>query len=728
MRTSLWSLLKRLGGWLSKRAGPRLELALRTPKLSAIMTGFFVCLSIPILIFILFYNYYRNSEAIIATLHEEVAKTSRTSIENVEGMIGSVAATLRLLADVTAADPAFFRSTRSNDVLYRALTTAEEIDAAFVSFEDGYHRAVTRIDDDRRRSDTRIPRTANWHSNFIDDFSLGEKRSRHRTFFDTWGHVVGEYSVPTTTDYRTTSGYPAAKESRNLAVTEPQVNVDTGYPIINLRVPILHNGTFIGTAGASITLDVLSRFLATHRASSHSTTIIADPTDGKVIAASDRKKGVRIVDGRLEVARLDNIDDDDAREAYRLQRETNEDNFAFESRRDGQELTASFTRFPVSFGHHWEAIVLTPSNDFIGELKRTNRQIVIVIVALSAAELFLIYVLSRRLSRPIESISRDLKSAETLSFDQPISRLSRVREIAQLQSAAALLSNSLQSFCSFAPVDVVRGLIKSGIPLRLGVERRFLTVLFADLENFSTHAERMTPDALLDQMSVYFEQVSRAISEEKGTVDKFIGDGIMAFWGAPLAVSDHVLRACAGAVRAARRMERVNEGWSAEGKPNLRIRIGLNCAEVLVGNIGSSQRFSYTAIGDGVNVAARLEGINKTFGTTICISDSVFNVIEAEIVARPLRHVQVKGRNQDFMIYDLLGFVNSGDPELEVRPAERRLSEMTWTASNSFEAGDIESAARCYREILKEFPNDGVAKSMLAECAPNNVRAVAELR
>jgi adenylate cyclase len=721
MRASLGLRLKAVGSLLSQRAGLASSVAAKKPKLSAIMAGFFVCLSIPILIFILLYNYHRNSETIIATLHEDVAKTSRASIENVEAMIGGVAATLRLLAEVTAANPNFFRTDRSNDVLFRALTTADEIDAAVVSFEDGYHRAVTRIDDDRRRSDQRIPRNAIWHSNFIDDFSLGENRSRHRTFFDTWGHVVGEYAVPTTTDYRTTSGYPEAKETRTLAVTEPQINVDTGYPIINLRVPILHDGTFIGSAGATITLDVLSQFLATHRASLHSTTIIANPTDGKVIATSDRQKSVRMVDGRLEVARLDNIDDEDAREAYRFQRQTNEDNFLLRSPRDGQELSASFARFPVSFGHRWEAIVLTPANDFIGELKKTNRQIVVIIVALSVAELLLIYLLSRRLSRPIESISRDLKSVETLSFDQPMARPSNVREIAQLQSAASLLRNSLQSFCSFVPVDVVRGLIKSGIPLALGVERRFLTILFADLENFSTYAEQLTPDALLDQTSVYFEQVSRAISDEEGTVDKFIGDGIMAFWGAPIALPDHVLRTCAGALRAARRMERINEAWRAEGKPIFRIRIGINSAEVLVGNIGSSERFSYTAIGDGVNVAARLEGTNKTFGTTICISDSVFNAVASEIVARPLRHVRVKGRKQDFMIYELLGMANSDDPELEVRPDDQRLSEMTWLASKCFEAGDLEGAARRYREVLGQFPDDGVARSMLAACSQSNM-------
>jgi ABC-type nitrate/sulfonate/bicarbonate transport system substrate-binding protein/HAMP domain-containing protein len=447
----LWLLYR----WISRR----LELALKKPKLSAIMAAFFVCLSIPILIFILTYNHFRNSEVMIATLKNEVAKTRQASIENVEGMIQGVAGTVRLLAEVVAADPEFFRTDRSGEVLFRALTSAEEIDAAFVSFEDGYHRAVTRIDDDRRRSDPKIPLTANWHMNFIDDYSAGESRSRHRTFFDTWDHLIGEQGVATKVDYRTIAGYPAAKASGALVVTDPQINADTGFPIINVRFPVFRVGGFVGAAGATITLDVLTRFLATHRASPHSTTVIADPADGKVIAASEKQKSVQLVEGKLQVARLENIADDDVREAYRLQTQRNQDEFLFRSPRDGQELIASFARFPESFGHPWEAIIITPSDDFIGQLKKTNQQIVAIIVALTALELFLIYLLSRRLSRPIENISRELKSVESLSFEHPANPPSKVREIAQLQSAASLLRNSLQSFSSFAPVDVVRGLI-----------------------------------------------------------------------------------------------------------------------------------------------------------------------------------------------------------------------------------------------------------------------------
>jgi len=360
---------------------------------------------------------------------------------------------------------------------------------------------------------------------------------------------------------------------------------------------------------------------------------------------------------------------------------------------------------------------LTPIDDFVGTLKKTNRLMMAVIIGLTMVELFFIFFASRRLSRPVENVSRQLQEIESLNFDAPSRPPSNIQEIAKLESAASLLRTSLKSFSSFVPLDVVRQLIKSGIPLTLGVEPRFLTVFFSDLENFSSHSETLAPDDLLVQISTYLEEVSSAISEEGGTVDKFIGDGVMAFWNAPVERPDHVLRACAAAVRAARRMERVNDAWEAEGRPRIHIRIGLNCANVLVGNVGSSNRLSYTALGDGVNVAARLEGINKQFGTTICISDSIYDQAKADILARPLKRVQVKGRKTEFMIYELLAIRTSDDPDLKVRDGDEKLGAMTWQASQKFEAGDFQAAERAYRGILKEFPEDAMARFMIAQCA-----------
>ncbi len=703
-------------GALARLGALPLVATMGRPRLSLIMSLLFVGLSIPVLIFILIYNYNKNSAGIVSILHEAVAQTSQAGVERTQDMIESTESPLRFLAELAAADPGYFRTEQSRDLLYRALTSAAHIDAAYVSFEDGYHRVVTRIDEDRRRADSKIPATANWHSSYIDAITFALSRVRHRTFFDIWPHEVGKYDVGTDTDIRTLPGYQAAKTTRTLAVTEPSVNPDTGFPIISLRIPIFHGVEFLGCASANITVDVLSRFLDKHRASAGSITFVADRNTGKIIAFPDKQKGVRIENGVLKVATLADIDHPEVREAHRQHARTGADNFVFQSPTNGEDLIAAFANFPSGFGQPWQVITLTPIDDFVGTLKATNRLMMVVIIGLTMVELFFIYFASSRLSRPVENVSRQLQAIESLNFDTPAHPPSNIQEIAKLESAASLLRTSLKSFSSFVPLDVVRQLIKSGIPLTLGVEPRFLTVFFSDLENFSSHSETLAPADLLVQISTYLEEVSSAISEEGGTVDKFIGDGVMAFWNAPVQRPDHVLRGCAAALRAVRRMERVNDAWEVEGRPRIGIRIGLNCANVLVGNVGSSNRLSYTALGDGVNVAARLEGINKLFGTTICISDSIYDQAQADILARPLKRVQVKGRKTEFMIYELLALRASDDPELRVRDRDEQLSAMTYHASQKFEAGDFAAAVRAYRAILDSFPGDPVAKFMLKEC------------
>ncbi len=220
------------------------------------MSLLFIGLSIPILIFILIYNYNKNSAGMVSILNEAVSQTSQASVERTESLIDDTESPLRFLAEVAAADPGYFRTEQSRDLLYRALTSATYIDAVYVSFEDGYHRVVTRIDEDRRRSDPAIPAAANWHSSYIDAITYALRRTRHRKFFDIWPHEVGNYNVATETDIRTLPGYQAAKTTGTLAVTEPSINPDTGFPILSLRVPIFHGVDFLGCASANITIDV----------------------------------------------------------------------------------------------------------------------------------------------------------------------------------------------------------------------------------------------------------------------------------------------------------------------------------------------------------------------------------------------------------------------------------------------------------------------------------------
>jgi class 3 adenylate cyclase len=574
------------------------------------------------------------------------------------------------MAGAEETTPGFFRSEESSNFLYDALISAPQIDAVYTTFENGFHRVVTRVDDDRRRSDPRIPANAKWHMNFIDDFSAGADRKRHRTFYETWPTPVGGYSIDAANnDLRTTlPQYQLVRRSLALAVTDPFINPDTGHPVIALGYPILVQENFVGVASAHITFRGLSELLARHKASPNSVTVIADE-HGELLAHPVPTKSVQVADGRLQVTSWADVDDPQIVEAVHRRAAGSPDRFNFTLGHEGTEYVALFSKFPTGSGKTWQVLVVTPTADFVGELERTNRLLIWLMLAVVVAESTLIYVMAGRVSNPIELVSQAMRRIRSLSFGEQMPPPSRIREIAELQHAARLLANALRSFAMFAPIGIVRDLIESGRPIAPGVEQRFMTILFADVESFTTIAEQLSSQELSEQTSHYFETVTSAVAEESGTIDKFIGDCVMALWGAPTVMEDHVFRACVAALRASRRMERLNASWAAEGRKEMRVRIGIHCDTVVVGNVGSRARLSYTVMGDGVNVASRIEGLNKQFGTSICISQNVYDRVSDRIVARALGRVSVKGRKTEIMVYELLGIADSNDPELIVHRA-----------------------------------------------------------
>jgi ABC-type nitrate/sulfonate/bicarbonate transport system substrate-binding protein len=200
-------------GWVIYRWSSRAFAGLR---LSVVMSGLFVVVSIPVLIFILLFNFHQNEAAIRARLSDDVAKTKRASVEDAENLILPVAGTLEQLAAVAAENPEVFKQEESRDLLYRSLTSAPQIDAAYVSFENGFHRAVTRIDDYRRRSNQNIPISANWQSSYIETFPGKMRRVRHDAFFDSWPNFAGKYDVDTYLDIRI-SGLCGVTNSRRMS-------------------------------------------------------------------------------------------------------------------------------------------------------------------------------------------------------------------------------------------------------------------------------------------------------------------------------------------------------------------------------------------------------------------------------------------------------------------------------------------------------------------------------
>ena len=700
-----------------RRQGIRIQISIST---------IFALLIIPSLGCVIAFSYNENLKNLRGVSERFTDGARDNAVTMAHDLLDPVAATLRVVAEIAGSSPAFFRTEQSRNVLYAALTSAMQIDAFYTSFEDGYHRVVTRIDEDRRRSDPQIPSNANWHSSYIDAYDSGVKRQRHRTFFEHWPDEIRQYSLDTSMDVRKNPHYVVAKGTGALAVTDPIINPDTGYPVIPLAYPIRTDAQLIGVVSAHITMNVLAEFLARHKASPNSITIIADRS-GNVIAHPVLAESVRRVDGKVQLAKLSELPEPQVVEAVAQRAAKGINRFTFETGPDGQEYAALFSPFPTDFAQQWEVLIVTPTDDYAGDLKKTNRSLIWIMLILAAVESVMIYLMSRRIAHPIEVVSATIERIRRLSSETPSLARSRITEIAQLERAVLLLSNALRSFSVFVPVDLVRELIESGKPLIPEVEPRFMTVFFADVENFSTIAEGMSPQELSDQTSLYFETITGAVAEEHGTIDKFIGDSVMAFWGAPTVVEDHVFCACRAALKASHRMKHRNQEWAIEGRRPMRVRFGVHCANVVVGNVGSSERLSYTVMGDGVNVASRLEGLNKEFGTAICVSDSVHEEVAERIVARPIQRLSVKGRSAAFLVYELLGIRDSDDPELRVADRDIERCRLTTTAMASFDAGRFVEARDQYQRLLDAFPDDGVALAMLDFAAQEAAASVVKV-
>jgi adenylate cyclase len=210
------------------------------------------------------------------------------------------------------------------------------------------------------------------------------------------------------------------------------------------------------------------------------------------------------------------------------------------------------------------------------------------------------------------------------------------------------------AFDAYVGSDVADMLAREPERLGLGGEKRALSILFTDIRGFSTISEHMQPDELAELLTEHLGAQTTTVFRHEGFVDKYIGDAIMAFWGAPLAVPDHARRACLTALDIASAMPGLRARWGMRGWPDIQIGIGVATGEAIVGNFGSAQRFSYTAISDDVNLASRLEGLNKFYGTAILISEQTRNEVGDEFVCREIDSVRVKGKTKPVTIYEVL--------------------------------------------------------------------------
>jgi adenylate cyclase len=209
-------------------------------------------------------------------------------------------------------------------------------------------------------------------------------------------------------------------------------------------------------------------------------------------------------------------------------------------------------------------------------------------------------------------------------------------------------------FGKYVSPVVIDTLIKNPEMINLGGEKRNITIFFSDIRGFTSISERLEPEELVHLLNEYLTEMTSIIIKDQGLVDKYMGDAIMAFWGAPLDLPEHAKIACSSSIEMVEKLNELKMKWNAKGIPSFDIGIGLNSGNAIVGNMGSSTRFDYTAMGDNVNLASRMEGLNKLYGTNIIITEKTYKIVKDDFEIRKLDAVKVKGKKKPILIYELL--------------------------------------------------------------------------
>ncbi|MDP8263534.1 MAG: adenylate/guanylate cyclase domain-containing protein [Candidatus Ancaeobacter aquaticus] len=261
-----------------------------------------------------------------------------------------------------------------------------------------------------------------------------------------------------------------------------------------------------------------------------------------------------------------------------------------------------------------------------------------------------------------------------------------------------------QAFQQYSSPIVVNEILKYPEKLKLGGERKELTVFFSDIAGFTTISERMEPEKLVDILNEYLNEVGDVILSYAGTVDKFLGDAVMALWGAPLSQNDHAARACYAALDCQKMLLVLNESLKQRELPELNTRIGISSGIVLVGNMGSHKRFDYTVIGDTVNLGARLESANKIYGSKIMISQRTRELAGDTIEARELDLVKVKGKNKPIRVYELLS--KKGELSQSILDALKIYHE----GLEAYRQREWDKASTIFKDGLRLSPHDSVAQ------------------
>ncbi|PWY56265.1 adenylate/guanylate cyclase domain-containing protein [Legionella qingyii] len=356
----------------------------------------------------------------------------------------------------------------------------------------------------------------------------------------------------------------------------------------------------------------------------------------------------------------------------------------------------------------WHIIIITPEYDAIAPLQKLSKGYILLTIFVLFIGVMLVRIVSQRISTPIIQLAEEAKKIRMFNLGSRPLLKTMIKEVSYLDRALFTLRSSLTSFQRYVPRSLVKKLVRTRKVAEVGGQNQITTILFSDIQNFATISESTSPQKLMTYLSDYFQCMTEVVIQHEGTLDKYIGDAVMAIWNAPVKDEQHVFHACETARAMQERIKKLNQKHKREEFPEFNIRIGIHTGEAIIGNVGSEDRLSYTALGDSVNLASRLESINKNYYTQIIVSHDTFTHVSEKFPFRLLDKVAVRGKRKSIAIYELI-------TAQDLENLKQHKEEFT-EAFSLYQKGLWEKSIKAFMRLTPAYPGDQLASVYIERC------------
>ncbi len=663
-----------------------------------ILTIFLALISFSSIIIVAF-TYIKDTKAFDAAFHRTMHRLNNVIVDRTDCLLAEFRRVPEFIRGFVEQQPHLkINSKELIDYFLNMMSQQRDITTLFMGMPNGDALVIdnlTMTEHPRFFSSTEVAPLGTVFTYLLVDHSKPEGQQQTWTYVSKDLKIISEEVKPLDFDPLTRPWYQGAVNAGKLYWTDLYTYAINKVKGLSCAVPVYDaSGKLLSVVGTDIPLYFLSKFLSAQQIGHEGKAFVCDQDGTIVVPQEEAGPSQALVSAALAFFHQNSSD-----EEFYL-------NF------QEKKYLVSIHNFPLSSTKNWNVILLDPRNDLFRDILETRRQIIFISLLILLFSSVCVVYFSKRISQPIVRLSKEVDRITHLDLDSNLRVPSIIQEVKMMDSSIASMRSALRSFSHYVPKDIVLDLIEKGKEIVLGGEKREITVFFSDIEEFTSVSEVLSVEKLSSLLEEYFSVLSETILKQQGTIDKYIGDGVMAFWGAPKFLTNHADLACLAALLSQSRLFELNQKRLSNHLPPFFTRIGINTGTAFIGNLGTIERMNYTAIGDCVNLASRLQNINKTYHTKIIIGEDTKIQIAPTFVLRPIDIVEVRGKKNKTKIYELLGTL-SGPSDTKASPDQIELANLFTAAYNAFETQNLQEAKSQFLALQSKFPEDEPTKIYL---------------